>query len=57
MGESLMARIHGALGAEKALIEKLWKQGVRSLNSLSEIEHHPKHSDSILAEQKESERR
>ncbi len=52
-----MARIHGALGAEKALIEKLRAQGVHSLNSLSEIEHHLKHSDSILAEQKESERR
>jgi len=52
-----MARIYGVLGAEKTLIEKLREQGVHSLNSLSEIERHLKHSDSILAEQKESERR
>jgi len=51
-----MARIHGVLGAEKTLIEKLREQGVHLLNSLSEIERHLKHSDSILAEQKESER-
>ena len=56
MGENLMARIYGALGAEKTLIEKLREKEVRSLNSLSEVEHHLKHSDSILAELRESER-
>jgi hypothetical protein len=52
-----MARVIGAIGSEKMLVQELHKLGVHSLPSLSNVEDHLKNSDSMIENLKESERR
>jgi hypothetical protein len=51
-----MARVYGALGAEKVLIQKLYEAGIRSLRSLDDVERHINESGSFIAKRTEEER-
>jgi hypothetical protein len=51
-----MARIIGALGSEKVLIQELHNLGIGSLQSISQVEDHLKNSDSMNENLKDTER-
>lgn len=48
-----MARVFGALGAEKVLIEKFNERRISSLHNLSDVEHHIKNSEKDLQQLRE----
>lgn len=52
-----LAKIHGQLGAEKVLIEKFRKAGIKKFSTLEEIEDHIATSDQVIEKVREQKKR